>query len=226
MITVAVIGADGAGKSTVCRKIEESLDLPIKYIYMGVNLEASKLMLPTTRLVLELKRLRGRRPDAVLPEPSSEQRVSKSLLKKVKAYFRMAFWISEEWFRQFAIWYYQLQGKIVIFDRHFFADYFAYDIIDNGQPRPLPNRVHGYMLKHIYPKPDLFIMLDAPVEVLFARKGEGTLEFLEDRRQQYLMLKDHVRHFETVDASQPQDAVVMQVSEIIQKYYHAQKRSV
>ena len=44
---------------------QEPLPLPVKRIYMGVNLEASSLMLPTTRLLLAAKRARGRRPDLV-----------------------------------------------------------------------------------------------------------------------------------------------------------------
>ena len=49
MVTVALIGADGAGKTSVARALERSRDLPIKYLYMGINTEASNHMLPTTR---------------------------------------------------------------------------------------------------------------------------------------------------------------------------------
>ncbi|RPJ00939.1 MAG: hypothetical protein EHM39_04075, partial [Chloroflexi bacterium] len=63
MFTVAVIGPDGAGKSTVTHELLHKLSLPAKYVYMGVNLESSKMVLPTTRLFLELKKRRGKRPD-------------------------------------------------------------------------------------------------------------------------------------------------------------------
>ena len=56
MFTVALIGPDGAGKSTVGRELERRLSFPAKYIYMGVNLESSNLVLPTTRLILGIKR--------------------------------------------------------------------------------------------------------------------------------------------------------------------------
>ena len=52
-LRVALVGADGAGKSTITRLLETApLPAPVKRIYMGVNLEASSLMLPTTRLLV------------------------------------------------------------------------------------------------------------------------------------------------------------------------------
>jgi thymidylate kinase len=225
MFTVALIGPDGAGKSSISQQLEKTLALPVKYVYMGVNLEASRLMLPTTRLVLEVKRMRGRRPDATLPqrEEASAKLSPKSIFKGLKSVARMVFWMSEEWFRQIVCWYYQLRGYIVLFDRHFYSDYYAHDIVNTGQKRPLTRRIHGFVLDKLYPKPDLFIMLDAPAEVLFARKGEGTLEFLENRRQEYLMLRGEVKHFEIVDATQPPDKVLSDVAGVIQRFYEARR---
>ena len=76
-------------------------------------------------------------------------------------------------------------------------------------------RIHGYNLRRLYPRPDLVILLDAPAEVFFARKGEGTLESIEMRRQEYLAQADMFRSFVIVDARQPTDAVVAEVREAI-----------
>ena len=224
MFTVALIGPDGAGKTTIGRRLEHTLTLPVRYVYMGVNLESSNLMLPTTRLILELKRLRGKRPD--MAGPSNRTRVKpqpKGVLKRtaagLKAWSRLAVQVSEEWFRQGLAWYYQRRGYIVLFDRHFFSDYYAYDIAGSGKGRPLSSRVHGYLLGHVYPQPDLVIFLDAPAEVLFARKGEATPEWLESRRQEYLQLRNLVKHFSVVDASQPQDDVARDVAQLIRDFY-------
>ena len=43
MFTVALIGPDGAGKSTIGRKLQQISPIPMKYVYMGVNLESSNL---------------------------------------------------------------------------------------------------------------------------------------------------------------------------------------
>ena len=49
--SVALIGADGAGKTTVGRMLEQRSTLPVRYLYMGLNPAASNRMLPTTRSV-------------------------------------------------------------------------------------------------------------------------------------------------------------------------------
>ena len=84
MFTVAVIGPDGAGKSAVTRRLQQSLPLPVKYVYMGVNLESSNVVLPTTRIALELKRWRGGRPDmAGPPDPTRVKPMPKNRLKRL-----------------------------------------------------------------------------------------------------------------------------------------------
>src|SRR5262249_22729197 len=119
-------------------------------------------------------------------------------------------------------WYYQRRGNIVLFDRHFFSDFYAHDIARNGRPRPLSKRIHGFMLEHVYPKPDLVILLDAPVEVLFARKGEGTLKALEHRRQEYLQMQSLVKHFAVVDARQSAEDVARDVTGLVKEFHREQ----
>jgi hypothetical protein len=191
---------------------------------MGINLESSNVMLPTTRLVLELKRLRGIRPDIAGPfDPGRARPDPEGALKRaavgLKLSLRLVNQLGEEWFRQFLAWNYRRRGYIVLFDRHFFSDYYAYDVVDSRRKRPLTGRIHGFVLKHLYPKPDLLIYLDAPAEVLFARKGEGTIELLEQRRQEYMQLRDLVEHFVVVDASKPEHDVAQAVTDLIQESY-------
>ena len=214
MTTVALIGPDGAGKSSVIPRVQARLGQPVHRIYMGVNLEASRLMLPTTRLAMELKRRRGGRPDMVgatgnagadRPASAPERR---GLLREARSGLRLANWIAEEWFRQAVAWSHERRGEIVLFDRHFFCDYYANDVIGRRPGRPWTSRLHGRMLERLYPRPDMVVMLDAPADVLFARKGEGTLESLERKRQEYLALASVVDHFVVVDATRDIDTVV------------------
>jgi thymidylate kinase len=224
MFTVALIGPDGAGKSTIGRKLEKISPLPAKYIYMGVNLESSNMVLPTTRLLLEAKRARGQRPDITVPRHLYQPQTRPSLVKRIKtslrAAFRMANLMSEEWFRQAIVWYYQFRGYYVILDRHFYFDYYAHDVANKDPRRPLHIRLHGFMLEKIYPKPDFVIFLDAPSEVLFARKPEGTLESRERRRQEYIQLRDAVKAYAVVDVSRPEEDVLREISELIMKFHY------
>ena len=221
---MALIGPDGAGKTTISRRLEGMLPRPVKYLYMGVNLDSSNMMLPTSQALRAIKRALGAPPDVAGPPDSRRVKpppksVFKRILVEVKSILRLINQLSEEWFRQGLAWYYQRRGDIVLFDRHYFSDYYAYDIANRRGGLPLARRLHGFVLQHVYPRPDLVIYLDAPAEVLYERKGEGTLVALERRRREYLQIRNLVKHFVVVDASQPLDDVVRAVTEVISNYY-------
>jgi thymidylate kinase len=223
VFTIAIVGSDGSGKTTISRRVATALPFPVKTMYMGVNLEMREPMLPTTRLVLEVKRALGKRPDmvAALSGVGAAPAGSAGGVKaELKSSVKIANWVAEEWFRQLIAWYHsKLRGRVVIFDRHFFADYYAYDVEPGATRRPLASRVHGQILRRAYPKPDLFIYLDASPEVLLARKGEGTLEFLERRRREYLELRGVVRNFAVVDAERSADEVADDVVRLITGFH-------
>jgi hypothetical protein len=221
MVTVALVGPDGAGKSTVARRVVASLPFPARRVYMGVNLEASSTMLPTTRLALAVKHARGGRRDMtgrIGSGPGDPAQRKHGMVAGLRSSLRMANWIAEEWYRQAIAAFYQRRGRVVVFDRHFFCDYYAHDVADGRTGRPLASRVHGYNLRRLYPRPDLVVLLDAPAEVLHARKGEGTVESIEARRQEYLAQAGLFRQFVVVDARQPTDAVVDEVRDRIVEF--------
>jgi thymidylate kinase len=229
MFTVALIGPDGAGKTTVARKLEHALGFPAKYIYMGVNWDASDQLLPTTRLVQTIRRARGKAPGPggrppARHEASPRRPLPRRALRGAWTGLALGNRLAEEWYRQLRAWAYVRRGVVVVFDRHFFADYHAHDIAGNGA-RPFERRVHGFLLAHVYPKPSLVVYLDAPSELLLARKGEGTLESLEERRRDYLELAAETPHFVTVDASRDLDEVVEDVADAIKAYAASGARS-
>lgn len=215
-LQVALVGPDGAGKSTITAMLErEPVPFPVKRVYMGVNLESSSLMLPTTRLLLAVKRARGGRPDLVAgggPEPgaATDRSRSQRWARSAKDVARLGVWVLEEWLRQLVAAGYGRRGYVVVFDRHFFADYYHSDIAP-AAGRRAGARLHGWLLQHAYPKPDLVVCLDAPGEVLFARKGEASPAWLEQRRQQYLALSTVVPAFAVVDADRPLTSVFADV---------------
>jgi thymidylate kinase len=217
---VALVGVDGTGKSTLTRMLLDApWARPARRIYMGINLEASSLMLPTTRLLLAAKRARGGRPDLVAgapaPSPTDAARQHGGALRSVKDAARLVVWMLEEWFRQLVAATYAARGYLIIFDRDFFADYYHAHVAPPATGRPLFARLHGWMLLHVYPKPDLTICVDAPAEVLYARKPESGIESLAERRQQYLALADVIPDFVVVDGDRPLENVFTDVVESI-----------
>lgn len=227
MFSVALIGPDGAGKTTVANRLQETLPVPVRYIYMGINRDSSNHMLPTTRVVRWIKRAAGAAPDNTGPrDPKSVDERPKSRLRRaaktVKSGLSLVNRVSDEWYRQALATYHCLRGRIVLFDRHYFSDYYAYDIAGANGRLPLSRRIHGLMLDRFYPKPDLVIYLDAPSQVLFARKGEGSVESLERRRREYLQMRDLVTRFAVVDANRPVEEVTRDVSQHILDFYQKQ----
>jgi len=220
MTTVALIGPDGSGKTTVARALATALPRPVRYLYMGVSADSSNVMLPTTRLARRVKRAFGGPPDTAGPpshDAIAERRRPTSLprraLRSVRAALRLGNRFAEEWYRQLVAWRWQRDGAIVIYDRHFFVDYHAYDV-SGEHARSLEQRIHGRLLR-LLPKPDLVVYLDAPGEVLLARKGEGTAEALEQRRLEYRAIAPTVPRFVEVDATQPIEVVVRAVADDI-----------
>lgn len=194
MATVALIGPDGAGKTTICQMLERSDAFPIRYLYMGVSVGSSNVALPTTRLADRLKKRNGQ---------------LRKRFPRLRAVARLVKRLSEEWYRQFHSWRYELQGQVVVYDRHFLFDFTGPDVRERNRTRS--KRLHVWLLEHAYPRPDLTIFLDAPGQVLYERKGELSPEKLERRRQAHL---DQVRRFPSVvrvDATQSPEKVLAEV---------------
>jgi serine acetyltransferase len=95
----------------------------------------------------------------------------------------------------------------VLFDRY-------YDdlLVDPRRYRHRGSLSMAYLLRRIVPRPHLWLLLDAPAEVLQRRKQEVSPYESERQRFAYYALLNKERSVAVIDASQPLDAVVRQVS--------------
>ena len=218
-LTVALVGLDGAGKTSVAARLAKLLDRPTAYVYMGVNAESSNRLLPTTRLIEAIKRRRRGtegpgRSGGSGPRARGRRGRLRTPLRATIGILRLANRIAEETYRQRIASRDRAKGKVVILDRDFLFDFHASDIVDRGQ-RSLARRLHGLYLQRFYPRPDLLLFLDAPADVLFARKGEGTIESLTRRRDDYHAALSLVPRHEVIDATRSLDDVTAEIAAII-----------
>jgi thymidylate kinase len=118
------------------------------------------------------------------------------------------------WRRYLRARYRQAGGQLVVFDRY------TYDALlpIPGTPRRL-TRLRRWLLAHACPSPGLVVLLDAPGDVLFARKGEHTPVVLERQRQAYRAICARLPRSATVDVTCDAAGVRRQVSRLIWSEY-------
>lgn len=228
MTTVAIVGADGAGKTTIANIVQDTCPVPVKYIYMGPNIESSNFKLPTSRLILFLKLQSYKRtakkkgitdPKFISTHHNAHRKVKRG---KIGSTLRLINRVFEGWYRQFIAWIYQLRGYIVLYDRHFLFEAAA---VDGKSNQPLTDRIYYWIFTHLFPHPDLVIFLDAEPEILFERKGEGSVEYLQRKRMVFMAQGKKLRNFIRVDAAQPIEKVLDDVNRLL-KVFQSSKRSV
>jgi len=110
------------------------------------------------------------------------------------------------WWRYLKARYHQVRGRLVIFDRYIFDA-----LLPPRQRLNWPGRLRRWLLAHACPAPDLVLMLDAPGEVLYARKGEHSATVLEQQRQHYLALRAYLPQMVVVDATRNAEYVRREV---------------
>jgi thymidylate kinase len=185
-LVVALVGPDGAGKTTLANALSAEPGLRARRIYMGTNLRAKDVLLPGSEWVAQRRTASRRRRGGVA-----------SLVKSVV----FAHSLLDQWYRHTVAHVHCLRGGVVIFDRYTFPR----SVEEKRESRF--GEIRRWLLRLGAPEPDLVIILDAPPEALYARKGEHTPERLDRMRQACARLRARLDQAVLLDAGQDADGV-------------------
>lgn len=212
MASLALVGADGSGKTTVGTNLADDPPVPLKYIYMGLNIESSNVALPWSKLFLRLKLAKYRRdakrrgitdPGFVSTHHTEHRSIDRGRITSALRLFNR---LAETAYRHIVSAVYQRRGFLVLYDRHF-----LFDAATATRHRQMSDRIYSWCVRHVFPKPTAVLFLDAPAEVLFARKGEGSVDYLERKRKAYVAQGASVRSFIRIDVERPLPEVIADV---------------
>jgi len=219
MATIALIGADGSGKTTIAKKLLDSPPSKMKYLYMGLNVESSNYALPTSRLIYYLKILKYKKKNNNLKGiklknislHTLDDNRSLDTRSKLGATARMLNRIAEAFYRQVISWIFQLRGYTVLYDRHYIFESPKYRAGGNLKNQRLTTTIYVWLINKIIMEPKLVFLLYAPPEILFERKGEADIEYLKKRTENFMKVGSKLKNFIIIDATQPIDKVFAEV---------------
>ena len=196
-VLVVFLGSDGSGKSTVLAQVEHDLT-------------------PAFRRTRQyhLRPFFGQPCAKTAPTKNPHDQEFRGLLSSFMKLFL--------WWADFTVGY-AIEvfprlacSTFVLFDRYY------YDLlIDPKRYRYGGPRWLAWLIGKCIPRPDVVIFLDAPAEVLMARKQEISLAELTSQRIAYRKLLRKMENGHVVDASRPLAEVRTEVARIILNFMEA-----
>ena len=190
-MSAVVLGPDGAGKSSLI----EALSVSATPVF---NRAACWGFAPPIRRLLGRGATPTNTPHALAPRP-----LSQSLL-------RAGYWLALSLVDRVRLRTALAGSTLVLYDRHFidiFVDPVRYRY---GGPRWAIELVW-----RLLPKPDLVILLDAPAEIVQARKREVPAAVTERQLKDYRALIETMPNGRIVDAARPPDEVAVEAMRLV-----------
>jgi thymidylate kinase len=197
-LTIAFLGPDGCGKSSVIAAVSQEMAAAFRSVHC---------------VHLRPRVIGGGRSGEPVSEPHAMPPRGVFASTAKLGWFLFDYWSGY----LLSIWPRRMRSTLVIFDRYY------HDITVD----PLRYRYGGPMLLArlagwLVPKPDIWFVLDAPAEVVWARKSEVDLVETQRQREAYLALLNRLRGV-AVDVSRELPDVVRQVE--IEILDHLERRT-
>lgn len=197
-LSIAIMGSDGCGKSTIINEISKTLE-------------------PCFRKVsyYHLKPIESKNEAADVTNPQGQQpyTVLKSIIK--------LFYLLYQYNVGFVKVYKKLiKSTFVIFDR-----YYEDLLIDKLRFRYGAPIWMAKVIGIFIPKPKIYILLDASGEVIYNRKQELSIKEINRQRREYRALFQKKKNSYIIDASKSADEVIYTVEDIILKHLEIRQKS-
>lgn len=189
---VAVLGPDGAGKSAAIQQLMEDLSSHFGEIQR-----------------FHFRPMFKRRERHSSPVTDPHGKLPRSLPVSI---LKLLYWFVDYWFGYLTVIHPALlSSTLIMFDRY-------YDdlLVDPKRYRlPVSSLHFAKLLARLVPRPDLYIVLDVPAELVQRRKAE--VSCAESRRQRiaYLQMFHSLPNAFIIDAAEPLDNVTRQMRSVI-----------
>ena len=188
---IVILGPDGAGKSSVIAGLVEELNSTGRAV--NVRYLKPEIILP-------------RRKHTGVTNTDPHGKAPRSFLVSLA---KIIAWLLEEWYANL---FTDKKKMLLICDR-----YYHDLLVDPRRFRYKGPTWAAVLVGNMMPKPKLWVLLDAPAEILQARKQEVSVEESSRQRRAYVDFARTQREHVIVDASQPLDKVVADVSNAISR---------
>lgn len=176
-LVVALLGADGAGKSTAVACVADAMPIDVDTRYLGARRRAVS---PTS--------------------PAATRRPNSGTSPSWRSYVGLVRWTVRTVQQLWSVEWAARRGSVVVCDRH---------PLEAGRLGDEPRMVKSLkriLVQGLTPAPDLVMLLSAPGEVLYERKGEHSPEYLDRITSTWATLVKQ-RHGVTIDVNRPPEDV-------------------
>ncbi len=197
-ISIAFLSPDGGGKTTIIHALNDYFDN--MNIFDGVR---NYYMRPQFLKNLgHYNKINPSKEESTNPDPHGKamHSVQKSLIRFM--FYNVDYVLGT----LVKIWPHKLAKKLVIFDRYYY-DYF----VDLTRYQYSFSEAIPKAFRWMIPQPEMVFILDAPSEVLYARKQELTLDELKEQRIRFKQIPSMVPNAKMINVDRPIEEIVDEI---------------